>query len=272
VTSPKPFKGATATDTHPKTPDNDSAVAATPSASGNPYESIVTRNVFGLNPIPPDAPQAQAPPGPPPPKITLTGIMTIFGPAEALFKVAGVVREHGQPHDESYIFTEGEMQDEVQVARIDTNKMVVSFINHGVQQDLGLTEGVASTGSAPSAPTFPGQPGRRPFGRFFNRPSMGGPGNIQRPDGGGYNPGANNNTSPGFNNAYGGSSYNGNNANNASSQSTLSADDQAALIAAEHAQAIQQNSPIAPLFPQTKYDPDAMKEMGGGGNPNPSGK
>src|SRR5215469_4350166 len=81
---------------------------------GNPYGSIVKRNVFGLNPPPP--PNAVQPDnGPPPPKITLNGIMTIFGNPEALFKVAGVRRGDKPPQDESYIFTEGESQDDVEV-------------------------------------------------------------------------------------------------------------------------------------------------------------
>ncbi len=170
---------------------------------GNPYGSIVKRNVFGLNPVPVVDPNV-APPGPPPPKITLTGITTIFGPAEALFKVAGVKREGKPPQDESYIFTEGESQDNVEVTAIDTVKNVVTFNNNGVVQQIPLTAGVASAGSAPAGPTFTSP---RPFGRPFGRPGMGGPGGqspgnfpggFQRPFGNG-NQGQNN--SPGqFNN------------------------------------------------------------------------
>ena len=51
--------------------------------AGNPYAPIAARNIFGLNP-----PQALTPPPPDPPsKITLNGIMTIFGTAQALFYV-----------------------------------------------------------------------------------------------------------------------------------------------------------------------------------------
>lgn len=108
-----------------------SAPAAT-SDPGNPYASIVTRNVFGLNPVPVVDPNAQ-PPGPPPPKITLTGITTIFGPAEALFKVDGVVRDGRPPQDESYIFTEGESQDDVEVTAIDTKN---TTRNHNIAKKL----------------------------------------------------------------------------------------------------------------------------------------
>ncbi len=139
---------------------------------GNPYGSIVKRNVFGLNPVPVVDPNV-APPGPPPPKITLTGITTIFGPAEALFKVAGVKREGKPPQDESYIFTEGESQDDVEVTAIDTVKKIVTFNNNGVVQEIPLTAGIASGGG--SAPSQPGFASPRPFGRQFGRPGFGGP-------------------------------------------------------------------------------------------------
>jgi hypothetical protein len=268
---PQPFKSPTTTDAHP-------ATAAAVATSGNPYESIVARNVFGLNPIPvvtiPDAP-----PGPPPPKITLTGIMTIFGPTEALFKVAGVVRNHAPPHDESYIFTEGEMQDDVEVTKIDTNKMVVTFMNHGVQQDIGLTEGVASTGSAPPAPTFPGQPGMRKFGRRFGGPGAfgGAPGGYQPEShnsyGGGGDNGSQNGNNPlgAFNNNGQQSNYHDLSANISPTVSQLSAEDQEALIAAAHAQAAQNNDVSAPMFPPTKFDQAATTELGGGNSQNPAG-
>ena len=222
---------------------------------GNPYGSIVKRNVFGLNPVPVVDPNV-APPGPPPPKITLTGITTIFGPAEALFKVAGVKREGKPPQDESYIFTEGESQDDVEVTAIDTVKKVVTFNNHGTVQELPLTAGVASGGgSAPSQPSFTSP---RPFGRQFGRPGFGGPGGgqrnlpggFQRPQGNGGPGQFNNGYSPNNNN----SSYNN---NNLATQNGLSGDDQAALIAAQHAQLQSQGNPLAAIFPPTTYDGQA---------------
>jgi hypothetical protein len=243
---------------------NASSDNATPDNSGNPYASIVTRNVFGLNPIPP----AVASPednGPPPPKITLTGIMTIFGPPEALFKVSGVVRDGKPPQDESYIFTEGEAQDNVEVTAIDTNKFAVTFNNHGVVQEIPLANGVASAGSAPSQPTWSGAHGSG-FGRFggFHRPGFGGPGNFQPAS---YNSGPANN-SPANNNS-GAANVNGywspptsqNNANQQSAQSALSGDDQQALIAAERAQFEQDGNPQAPILPPTSYDSDARQTL-----------
>lgn len=239
-------------------------VAVTPAPdntlSGNPYASIVTRNVFGLNPIPPSQP-VETPAGPPPPKITLTGITTIFGPPEALFKVAGVVRNGKPPQDESYIFTEGEEQDEVEVTKIDTTKNIVSFMNHGVQQDIPLTDGVASGGTAPSAPSWPGQPGMRKvrrFGAFGGNPG----GGFQTQS---YNSsyGGGNNGSQNANGAYNGngqqSNYHDLGANISPAISQLSDEDQQALVAAAHAQAVQDNNPNMPpgIFPPTQFDPQA---------------
>ena len=220
--------------------------------AGNPYGSIVKRNVFGLNPIPPaDAtPQQQ---GPPPPKITLTGITTIFGPAEALFNVAGVRRGDKPPHDESYIFKEGESQDDVEVTTIDTSKNVVTFNNHGVVQVIPLVAGAASTGTAPTQPSP-----TRPFGRPFMRGGFpgGGPGGFQRPFGNGFHPGTynnnNGNNQSGFNaSGNNGGTYDPNPPNN------LSGDDQQALIAAQHALWQSQGNPNAALLPSSPYDGQA---------------
>jgi hypothetical protein len=220
----------------------------------NPYGAIVKRNIFGLNPIPPP-PAVQTPDGPPPPKITLTGITTLFDKPEALYKVAGVRRDGKPPQDESYIFTEGESEDDVEVMSIDVKKNSVTFSNHGVTQEIELTAGQASSGAAPSQPTF-----NRPFGRPFLRGGFpgapggpaGGPGGFQRPfSNGNYNNNNNNNSynQSGFNNG-----YNNNGHYNPSLPSGLTGDDQQALIAAQHAQAEQQGNPMASLFPPTKYD------------------
>jgi hypothetical protein len=216
--------------------------------------------VFGLNPVPVVDPNAQ-PPGPPPPKITLTGITTIFGPAEALFKVDGVVRDGRPPQDESYIFTEGESQDDVEVTAIDTKKNVVTFNNHGLVQVLPLTDGTASTGSAPSMPSWSGGPRR--WGRPFKRPNMGGPADYQpssyaNPYSSGSS-GQSSSTQP-SGNGYGSSSGGyGNNVQNLSANispavAQLSAEDQEALVAAQHAQMEQDHNPLSQIMPPTQFD------------------
>lgn len=248
-----------------------------------PYNSIAARNVFGLNPIPPPVtPDPMA--GVQPPKISLTGITTIFGPSEALYKVAG----HGQPGqppvaEESYILQEGQEQDDVTVKAIDVKKGMVTFINHGVTQDILLAVGTASGGASPSGGSpqnsagFGGHPGLNKFPTSNIRQ------NLQQRFGSNNpgNAGNNNNSANNFNptaSFNGGSSspqaYNAVNGGyvngvytygNQSSQSQLSAEDNAALIAAEHAQAQQTPGGIvAPsLYPPTPFDNEANQEVGG---------
>jgi hypothetical protein len=261
----------------PAAPSNRAQPGSVPkdNSQGNPYTSIAARNVFGLNPPAPaviDTPQ-----GPPPPKITLTGITTIFGPREALYKVSGVPQPGKPPKDESYILQEGQGQDDVVVERIDVDKGIVTFNNHGQVQDILLMAGVASGGSTGT--------------------SSGGGGGFQQPQAGfggrqGYNNalqnfrqrlqqqrmGNQNGNNPADNNfnPSGQSGYN-NGYNQNSSMPQLSSDDQAALIAAQHAQLQQEGNPMANLFPPTKYDPEANQEAGvsgtdstGGANPSPT--
>jgi hypothetical protein len=108
----------------------------------NPYTPIVTRNVFGLNPV-----QADEAPGEPPPKITLNGIMSTFGKLQALYKVAGTGKA-GKP-DPSYMLSEGQRQDDIEVTHIDDKASVVTFNNHGIVQEIPLASAPSATGSAP---------------------------------------------------------------------------------------------------------------------------
>jgi hypothetical protein len=211
--------------------------------------------------------------GSPPPKISLTGITTIFGPSEALYKVAG----HGQPGqppvaEESYILSEGQSQDDVTVEHIDVKKGLVTFINHGVTQDILLAVGVASGGASPSSAApqnhegFSGRPGANKFPastiqqnlqqRFGNN-SRGNAGNNSDNS----NPTASFNGSGSSPQAYipvnGGYVNGAYTYGNASTTPQLSAEDNAALIAAEHAQAQQNNDPSAALYPPTPFDSEA---------------
>jgi len=165
-----------------------------------PYARIVERNMFGLLPIPPPDPNADKPPVDPPPKITLNGIMTIFGKDQALFKVATKPKP-GQPQkDDSFVLAEGEMQDDIMVKKINHQDRIVTFDNHGTIQDVALIDskdtGSGGGGSTPGNaggiqrpnPVFPragGAPGMRAFpGRALgaavpgagNNNAMGNPG------------------------------------------------------------------------------------------------
>jgi len=141
--------------------------------NGSPYTPIVTRNIFGLLPIPTNPPVDPTPVAPPP-KITLNGITTIFGAKEALYKVATPPKP-GQPAgDMSYALGEGEGEDDIEVVKIDTDADVVTFNNHGTIQDLPMT--AAPNLSTPVAPVVgPGLP-----------IPGGGPGRFARPGGPGF--------------------------------------------------------------------------------------
>ena len=73
--------------------------------------------------------------------------MTIFGNLQALFKVA----EKGTPgqpaKDESYVLSEGERQDEIEVVKINQADGTITFNNHGTIQELPL---VAASPTSPA--------------------------------------------------------------------------------------------------------------------------
>lgn len=218
----------------------------------NPYSLIITRNVFGLNPPPPPGP---AEPAEPPPKITPNGIMSIFGNLQALYKVS--VNVPGKPPQEkSYMLTEGQREDDIEVVKIDEKNAIITFDNHGTIQELPLANGQASGGDSgpggmPPRPTFAGFNGNR----FANNPAFNNAiafrnrmrANNEAPN---DNDGQN-----GFNNGYNGGNSRIYNPANDSNQMTP--EEQAALIALQHLQAQQQNSPTAPLFPSTPVDKEA---------------
>jgi hypothetical protein len=219
----------------------------------NPYALVVTRNVFGLYPPAPDAP---APLADPPPKITPNGILSIFGHTQVLFKVTNV--KPGQPaKDDFYNLSEGQSEDDIEVTRIDEKNGIVTFNNHSTVQELPLIATAASGGAAPATAGEMGMPGRIPapaamanggngFARFGANGAPGG----RNPNLGnsGNNPGANNGAN------FGGNSYSG---NSGQPQNTISLEQQEILIAAQHAKALQEGDPSAPIFPPTSIDKEA---------------
>ena len=146
--------------------------------SGNPYDSIVARNVFSLVPIPTNPPAETKPPDPPA-KITPNGIMSLFGQLQVLFKVATPPKPGQPPQDQSYVMSEGDRQDGIAVTKIDESAGMITFDNHGVIQQLPLQ--AAANVSGPAAATGPGpnsNPPLRRFGRLGrNRDLSGGGGN-----------------------------------------------------------------------------------------------
>lgn len=202
---------------------------------GNPYAPLVTRNVFGLNPpIPVDANPVE-----PPVKITPNGIMSIFGRLQVLFKASNPPAAGKPAGETSYILSEGQRQDDIEVTHIDEKAGVVTFNNHGIVQELPLTktpnltapvtESLASGNNPASGLAGDNSGGNNnpiPFGgRFGNRNR----GNRNSGDnsGGGYNSGSgyNNSSSSGYNSGGGynsGSGYNSSgNVNNGSGSQTV---------------------------------------------------
>ncbi|MGB7748338.1 MAG: hypothetical protein WBN75_13745 [Verrucomicrobiia bacterium] len=122
----------------------------------NPYTAIVTRNLFGLNPVV----ASDEPVGDPPPKITLNGIMSISGHLQALYKVAGIAKPGEPAKDQSYILSEGQREDDIEVTHINDKDNLVTFNNHGTVQEIPLANAPKSALSAPAGPTSgPGRPG-----------------------------------------------------------------------------------------------------------------
>jgi len=256
-------------------------------AAGTPYANIVERNMFGLVPIPPPDPHAGEPPPDPPPKITPTGIMTIFGRDQALFTAAGKPKP-GQPNkDEAYVLAEGERQDDIEVVKINHETSIITFKNHGTVHEvppLAATGGggpESGPGGGPGMGGRPGVPGMNP--RNFGRGGMdggglaaggGAPGNrsMGGMNGGGLGGGGNTGSSIGQASFNGGNSLNsGSTANNPQSEAAI--EDQV-MNAARQMALIEQNridteedvkqGVMPPLPPTLLTPPDAV---GNGGSP-----
>jgi hypothetical protein len=218
----------------------------------NPYAPIVVRNVFGLNPPQPvdtNATQADLP------KITPNGIMSIFGQLQVLFKVAGTAKP-GQPaKDESYILSEGQRQDEIEVIQIDEKASLVTFNNHGTVQELPLAKANPPPVSTPmpaQGGPVPAQNFRGPNGENNSRiPSRlgggpaGGPGAARNRGRGDGSPLTTVPTRAGYS------------GQQQQPQNTITPEVQMIMIAAQHAKAQQEGDPVAALFPTTPIDPDA---------------
>jgi len=229
--------------------------AAAGTAAGQPYATIVSRNIFGLLPIPVVDPATLQPPADPPPKITPNGIMSIFGRLQVLFKVA-VKPPPGQPaKDASYVMGEGERQDEIEVMKIDEKAGVVTFDNHGTVQELPLVAASASGPGGPGIPPPGGPGGRTPFNP--NRGAGGGFGSVPMPGGGANpNPGAGGASPAGSAPMSGGVNNPNNNPSSAQTQiEALSPEAQIIMIEAQRQKYQQEGNPIANLLPNTPITP-----------------
>jgi hypothetical protein len=121
--------------------------------TGNSYNGIVDRNVFGLKPpTPPPDPNANKAPEKPS-TITLTGITTILGNKRALLKVAIPARPPEPAKDENYMLTEGQRDGNVEVLEINERTGSVKVSNAGEISTLTFDKnGAKLVASAPPVP------------------------------------------------------------------------------------------------------------------------
>jgi len=125
-------------------------------APDNPYTLIETRNIFGLVPaVANQSPQPTAPPVPEQ-KIICNGITSLFGPVQVLFKVVSPVKSAGnQTSETTYLLSEGQQLDDIEVIHIDSKAGLVIFKNHGTVQSISLTN--VPTVSLPTTRPTPSQ-------------------------------------------------------------------------------------------------------------------
>ncbi|MGC9944626.1 MAG: hypothetical protein ABSE48_22615 [Verrucomicrobiota bacterium] len=209
---------------------------------GNPYDSIVARNVFSLVPIPTNNPADQKQPDPPA-KITPNGIMKLFGQLQVLFKVATPPKPGQPPGDQSYVMSEGDRQDGIAVNKIDDESGIITFDNHGVIQQLALqaTPDVSTpaAGSGPNA-----TPPMRRFlgGRFGRDRSQAGGGGGPVATGGTPSAPGSSASAPGY-----GAQIHPN-----ANPDALTPEAQVILMEANRQQLQQQGDPTAKLIPPTE--------------------
>jgi len=140
----------------------------------NPYAAIVVRNVFDLNP-PQKVEAAPVVEAIPPPKITLNGIMDVFGHLQALYKVSDSGKPGQSAKENSYILGEGQGQDDVEVVKINEKDALVTFNNHGTVQEIPLASQSANPAPAPAG--IPNIPGFHPNVNVGGNP-VGGPASL----------------------------------------------------------------------------------------------
>ena len=133
-------------------------------ATGNPYDGIVARNVFGLKPPPPPPDPESV--KPPPPKITLQGITTLMGKKLALMKVMVPPSKPGAKTEEVPLtLSVGEKSEDVEVLEIhEEEPKWVKVNDYGTITNLNFKDnGVNLAAAAPATPAgVPPRPGAVP--------------------------------------------------------------------------------------------------------------
>lgn len=105
----------------------------------NRYQQIAAKNIFKLQE--PPRPKPDVGETPPPAKIILTGITTIFARPLALFEWS----EPGQQQKKNYsTLTEGQSEGPIELLRIDAEAGSVTLKNHGITMTLTFGQNTAS--------------------------------------------------------------------------------------------------------------------------------
>jgi len=133
----------------------------------SPYGAISSQNIFKLKPT--AKPEEVKPAAPPAPKVTLTGITTIFGNKRALFKVQMPPRPPEPAKEQSFILAEGQRDGDVEVLEIDEKNNTVKLDDFGTVMTVNFTD----NGAKPSGAPMPGAPPGAPaVGGFVPPPSI----------------------------------------------------------------------------------------------------
>jgi len=218
-----------------------SAIAATSADADAPYGAIVERNVFNLHAPPPPVNPADLIKKIPPPKIILTGIMTLSGQKKTFLTIPSP--KPGAP-PESVILAEGQRQNGIEVKRIDEKAGVVEVMNHDESQTLDFEH----DGAKPSGMVAGGLPQPMPLPLPAPPPPnvtpM--PGNVIRP----LRSLSPRSDTSGVGGAVGSANE------NAQAQSQLTPEEQVALIEIQRVKYQQERNPISKIFPRTELTPE----------------
>ncbi len=108
-------------------------------SSDAPYDLIAKRNIFGLNP-PPSTPSPTNFTAPPP-KVILTGIITVFGDKRALLKTASPAAAPTEAKGPRYyMLAEGQRDGDLEILQVDEKAGTVALKNAGVSFTLGFSK------------------------------------------------------------------------------------------------------------------------------------
>ena len=228
-----------------------SAIAVMPvGAAENPYSAIVERNVFNLHPPPPPVNPADLIKKTPPPKITFTGITT-FGTKKAYLTIPGV-KPAAPP--ENISLAEGQAQYDIEVKSIDEKAGVVKIVNHGEPQTLDfVNDAPKNVGPPPGVSPIPiAMPAPIPAAPPPGVQPMPAPGTVIRPlrslparNTGDANGGL-------------GADVGSGNFNQQAQVSTMTPEEQVALIEFQRVKAIKEHDPVYKILPPTELTPEVM--------------